>query len=175
MNILPKFTSKCLFPNNNLNYEQTYILRNLSWCHWPNIPFSFFNIKPFSCPNHTSNLITNLTIQPFGRLWNNWIKKIMKENKRRVGIFSINNIVFRFYPVQHPGSEFWPGCQVHFFFLNQNDIVLIKKKSTSCNRVFDRVAGSTRWVFSSSIFFNPIQFQSKSVGSWINPLSQTRF
>jgi hypothetical protein len=128
MNILPKFTSKCLFPNNNLNYEQTYILRNLSWCHWPNIPFSFFNIKPFSCPDHTSNFITNLTIQPFGRLWNNWIKKIMKENTRRVGIFSINSIVFRFDPVQRPGSEFWPGRQVLFFYKkNQNDVVLVKK------------------------------------------------
>ena len=116
MNILPKFTSKCLFPNNNLNYEQTYILRNLSWCHWPNIPFSFFNIKPFSCPNHTSNFITNLTTQPFGRLQKNWIKKIMKENTRRVGIFSINSIVFRFDPVQRRVLSFdWVITSIFFF------------------------------------------------------------
>jgi hypothetical protein len=171
MNILPKFTSKCLFPNNNLNYEQTYILRNLSWCHWPNIPFSFFNIKPFSCPNHTSNFITNLTIQPFGRLWNNWIKKIMKENTRRVGIFSINSIVFRFDPVQRPGSEFWPGRQVLFFYKkNQNDVVLVKK----INELQPSFWPSRR-VNSSSNFFNPTWFLFKSVGSWINPLSQTRF
>jgi len=165
MNILPKFTSKCLFPNNNLNYEQTYILRNLSWCHWPNIPFSFFNIKPFSCPNHTSNFITNLTTQPFGRLQKNWLKKIMKENKRRVGIFSINSIVFRFDPVQRRVLSFdWVITSI-FFFKKSKWCRFSKKKLTSCNRVFDRVAGSTRRVFSSSIFFNPTWFLSKLIGS----------
>jgi hypothetical protein len=60
----------------------------------------------------------------------------------------VNTIVFRPSPVQDPGQL--------IFLKNQNDIVLAKKKkSTSCNRVFDRVArsaGSHR-VFSSPIFF----------------------
>jgi len=61
----------------------------------------------------------------------------------------VNTIVFRPSPVQDPGQL--------IFKKNQNDIVLAKKKkkSTSCNRVFDLVAGSagSHQVFSSPIFF----------------------
>jgi len=42
------------------------------------------------------------------------------------------------------------------FFLNQNDVILVKKKSMSCNRVFNRI----NRVFSSPIFsFNLALFQ----------------
>jgi len=36
---------------------------------------------------------------------------------------------------------FWPGCPSHIFFLNRNDVVLVKKKqkSTVCNCIFNRV------------------------------------
>jgi len=62
-------------------------------------------------------------------------------------------IVLRPGPVQGPGSGFWPGHQVgrvnSFYFLNQNNVVLVKKKS---QRVYNRVLlGHTR-------FFLPLFF-----------------
>jgi len=51
----------------------------------------------------------------------------MKENKRRVGIFSINSIVFRFDPVQRRVLSFdWVTTSI-FLKKNQNDVVLVKK------------------------------------------------
>ena len=62
---------------------------------------------------------------------------------------------------QDPGHRFYPGHRVirsfgltPFFFINQNDIILVKKKVNSqrvYNRVFDRVlpsqsAGSPRFL-----------------------------
>jgi hypothetical protein len=44
------------------------------------------------------------------------------------------------------------------FFLNQNDVVLIKK-STGCNRVFDRVNRVTPGFSFLYFFFNSAQFQ----------------
>jgi hypothetical protein len=41
--------------------------------------------------------------------------------------------------------------QFFYFKKNQNDVVLVKKKSTDYNRVFDRVAGSHQ-VFSFTVF-----------------------
>jgi hypothetical protein len=68
----------------------------------------------------------------------------MKKKKR-----NNKSIVFRPGLVQDP--DFDRVARVNFF-LNQNDVVLvIKKKSTGCNRVFDQVAGLHR-VFPSPFF-----------------------
>jgi hypothetical protein len=87
-------------------------------------------------------------------------------------------IVFMPGSVQGPGSRFWSGHrvgQVNSLFLNQNDVVWIKKqKLTGCNRVFDRVLPG-HWVnrvtpgFSLPyFFFNPARFQLRvgRVPSW---------
>ena len=67
-------------------------------------------------------------------------------------------IVFRPGPVQGPCSGFWPGhwvARVNYFFSNQNDVVLVKKKqkATGCNRVFDRVNRVTPGFSFSHFFF----------------------
>jgi hypothetical protein len=64
------------------------------------------------------------------------------------------------------------------FFLNQNDIVLAKRKkqkSTGRNRVFDRVAGS-RQVFLSPIFSsNRLDSSPGLARSRVDPLGQIGF
>jgi hypothetical protein len=90
-------------------------------------------------------------------------------------------MIFRLGPVQGLGSGFWPGYRSpKSIFLNQNDVVLVKKKQKSidCNRVFDRILPGQpgRQVNPSSqpgyteffiflFFFNPVRFHL-----WINPL-----
>jgi hypothetical protein len=67
-------------------------------------------------------------------------------------------IVFRHGLVQGPGSGFWSGHWVTRvnFFLNQNDVILVKKqKSTSCNRVFDRILPGHTGFFLSLFFLQP--------------------
>jgi hypothetical protein len=79
--------------------------------------------------------------------------------------------------VQDPGYRFWSGhwvTRVNSFFLNQNDVILVKKqKSTGCNRVFDRVllgqsGHRVNWItpgFSFPYyFFNPARFQPRVPG-----------
>jgi hypothetical protein len=88
----------------------------------------------------------------------------LKKNKRYMFWFACTaTIVFRPGPVQDPGSGFWLGhrvARVNCFLKNQNDIVLVKKKSTGCNRVFDR---SCRVVGSHQVFSSPVFFQSGPV------------
>ena len=72
-------------------------------------------------------------------------------------------IVFRLSPIQGPGSRFWPGHRiawVNFFLKKSKRRRFSKKKSTGCNRVFDRVnpLGHTGFFF-LYFFFNPARFQ----------------
>jgi hypothetical protein len=74
-----------------------------------------------------------------------------------------------------PGPEFWPahqilirspGCPDQFFFLNQNNVILVKKKTK-----VNRVAGSRR-VFSFLIFFNPAWLQPRVPGRPLGRVSK---
>jgi hypothetical protein len=59
-------------------------------------------------------------------------------------------------------SGFDPVFGLILFFLNQNDVVLVKKqKSTGCNRVFDLVLPSQLGFFFPYFFFNPDWFQPR--------------
>ena len=85
--------------------------------------------------------------------------------------------------VQGSDSEFWSGHRiawVKFFFLNQNDVVLVKKKkkSTGCNRVFDRVLPGqpgTSGFFFPYFFFIPARFQPRIGRSRVNPSGRAEF
>jgi hypothetical protein len=80
-------------------------------------------------------------------------------------------IVFKPGPVQDPGSGSWSGDRVGrvnlYFKKKSKQRRFDKKKSTGCNRVFDRVLpGHTRsWFF--LFFINPIKFQP-----WIGWISK---
>jgi len=93
-------------------------------------------------------------------------------------------IVLRPDPVQDPGSRFWSGHRVgrvSFFFLNQNDVILIKKTKKNksqrvCNQVLTGSSGQlarsarSHRVFPSSIFSSTRPSSSPgSAGSWIDP------
>jgi hypothetical protein len=90
-----------------------------------------------------------------------------------------NTIVFRLDPVQGPSLGFWPGHQVarvnSFFFLNQNDVVLVKNKT--------KVNGSQPGFWLGQLgrrvnppsfsfpyfFFNPAWFQHRAAGFRVDP------
>jgi hypothetical protein len=66
-----------------------------------------------------------------------------------------------------------PGRSCQFFFLNQNNIVLVKKqKSTGCNRVFGQVTPGFSLLY---FFFNPLDSSLGSVRSQVDPAGRAGF
>jgi hypothetical protein len=91
-------------------------------------------------------------------------------------------IVLRLGPIQGSGFRFWLSHRVSSVFLNQNDVVLVKKqKSTGLQPDLDQgfPGYSGRQVTSSfffpCFFFNPAQFQSRLAKSWVNQLGRAIF
>jgi hypothetical protein len=93
----------------------------------------------------------------------------------------LKTIVFRPDPVQGPSSGFWPGhwiARVDSFFLNQNDVVLVKKKSqrvvTGFLTVSYRVKPPGRTGFFLSLFFfqpGPVPAPGRPTGpDWVSKL-----
>ena len=85
-------------------------------------------------------------------------------------------------PVQGLDSRFWLShriVRVNSFFLNQNDVVLVKKKKTKVNGLQSGQSGCRvnpygqpghTGFFIPLFFFNPAQFQPR-----INPLGRPGF
>jgi len=73
-------------------------------------------------------------------------------------------VVLRSGPIQDLSFGFWPDYPDQFFFLNQNNIVLVKKKSQRVVTGFltgSCLVNRVTLVFFFYFFFNPIRFQPR--------------
>jgi len=87
------------------------------------------------------------------------------------------------WPGSRPGFRVLigsPGRSGQFFFLNQNDVVLVKQKKNKSQRVCNRIlpgqaAGSVR---SHRVFSSPVFSSTRpgfSLGSWVDPSGLAEF
>ena len=98
------------------------------------------------------------------------------------GLLNIGTIVFRPGLVQGLGPGLWPSRPGQFFFfLNQNDVVLVKKKNKNQRVATGFLIGSCRVNLVISGFSFPYFFSTRPgsspglTGSRVNPSGRTGF